>query len=112
MKQKEELALKQLELMTENNRKAYQRIQELETENRQLFEQMNKLSEFNDESITLVHALRVQVRRLEQEKEDLQNEVQITKSEVCTLVGSFLDGSCMFIYLYYFICMVLGFTYR
>jgi len=83
MKQKEEWARKQLESTTENNRKAYQKCQELEAEKRQLSEQMNKLSGLNDENVTLVNVLKAQVRKLEQEKETLQNEVQIAKTEVC-----------------------------
>jgi len=83
LKAKEEWARNQLENTTENRRKAYQRCQELEAENKQLSEQMNKLSGLNDENVILVHALKAQVRKLEQEKETLQNEVQIAKTEVC-----------------------------
>jgi len=56
----------------------------LEAENSQLAEQINRLSGFNDENLTRVNALKAQVRKLEQEKEALQNEVQSAKTEVCT----------------------------
>ena len=82
MKQKEEWVRKQLESTTENSRKAYQKCQELEAEKRQLSEQMNKLSGLNDENVALVNMLKAQVRKLEQEKEALQNEVQSARTEV------------------------------
>ena len=43
---------------------------------------MNKLSRFNDDNITLVNVLQAQVRKQEQEKEALQNEVQSARTEV------------------------------
>jgi len=79
---KEEWTRKQLESMTENSRNVYRRCRELEAEKRQLSEQMNKLSGFNDENVALMNGLYAQVRKLEQEKEALQNEVEIAKTEV------------------------------
>ena len=91
MIQKEEWTQKQLESMTEDSRKVYQKCQHLQTENMQLSEQMKKLSVFNDGNVKLVNMLKAQARKLEQEK---QNEVQIAKTEVCTPVGAFLYVSC------------------
>jgi len=59
-------------------------LEKLEAENSQLSEQIKKLSGFNDENLTQVNALKAQVKKLEQEKEVLQNEVQSAKTEVCT----------------------------
>jgi len=92
MIQKKEWTRKQLESMTEDSRKVYQKCENLQAENMQLSEQMKKLSVFNDHNVTLVNTLKAQARKLEQEK---QNEVQIAKTEVCTPVGSFLYVSCM-----------------
>jgi len=86
MKQKEAWAQKQLELMTESNKRAYQKCQELQTENRQLSEQLTKLSGLNADGNAVINELKAQVRKLEQEKESLQNEVQIAKTEVCIQV--------------------------
>ena len=60
------------------------KLDKLETENLQLSEQISKLSGFNNENLTQVNALKAQVRKLEQEKEVLQNDVQSAKTEVCT----------------------------
>jgi len=81
MKQKEEWTQKQLELMTESNKRAYQKCQELQTENRQLSEQLTKLSGLNADGNAVINELKAQVRKLEQGKESLQNEVQIAKTE-------------------------------
>ena len=84
MIQKEESARKQLESIGGSSRTAFHNCQELEAENKKLSEQMMKLSGFSADSIALTNELKAQIRRLEQEKEALQNEVQITKTEVCT----------------------------
>jgi len=81
--QKVELTQKQLESMTGSSRKSDQKCQELEAEKRQFCEQMNKLSGLNNENVTLINGLKAKVRKLEQEKEALQNEVQIAETEVC-----------------------------
>ena len=80
---KEEWARKQVESTTANNRKVFQRSRELEKENRQLGKQLVKLSGFNAETTTQVNDMRVQVRKLEEEKEALQNELQVAMAEVC-----------------------------
>ena len=57
-----------------------------DSENRQLTEQIKKLSGFSDELTTLVNTLQTNVKKLEGEKAALQNEVQIAKTKVCTYV--------------------------
>ena len=54
----------------------------VDSENRQLIEQIEKLSGFSDELTTLVNTLQTNVKKLEGEKAALQNEVQIAKTEV------------------------------
>ena len=44
---------------------------------------MEKLSELTADSTTLVNNLKAQVRKLEEEKEALQNEGQIAGTTVC-----------------------------
>ena len=88
MKLKEEWARKQLELMTESNKRAYQKCRELQTENKQLSQQLTKLSGLNADGNAVINELKAQVRKLEQEKESLQNEVQIAKTEVCMSMHS------------------------
>lgn len=56
---------------------------EVKAVSRQLSEQMNRISELNDDSVKQINELKAQVRKLEEEKETLQNEVQIA---VCTLI--------------------------
>ena len=58
----------------------------LELGNRQLSEQLNKLSGLNAHGNALVNELKAQVRKLEQEKESLKNEIQIAKIEVCMYI--------------------------
>lgn len=59
----------------------------------QLSQQTKKLSGFNDDESTLINELKTQVRRLEEEKETLQNEVQIAKAEVYIYRLALLDLS-------------------
>lgn len=92
MIQTEELARKQLESMTENNERAHQKCQQLEAENKQLTEQIGKLGGASADESALLNQLLHQTKKLEQEKETLQNEVQIAKTEVCTYNYCF---SCM-----------------
>ena len=80
---KDECARRQLDSMTEDSRNAHQKCQEVEAESKQISEQMKKLSRYNNDNIALYNKSKAQVRRLEQEKEALQNEVQIAKAEVC-----------------------------
>ena len=80
---KEEQAQKQLESMKGSSRKSHQKCHQLERENRQLSEQMKKLSGFEAGSTTLINNLKAEVRELGIEKETLQNEVQVVKIEVC-----------------------------
>ena len=77
MKQKEESARKQV---TENSRKE---CRDLQAENKLLSEQVTKLNGLNDDNIALLNEVKAQARKLEQEKEALQNEVQSAKTEVC-----------------------------
>jgi len=56
--------------------------EQFDSENRQLTEQIKKLSGFSDELTALVNNLNTQVKKLEGEKAALQNEVQIAKTEV------------------------------
>ena len=58
----------------------------LDSENRQLTEQVKKLSGFCADLNTLANTLQTQVKKLEGEKAALQNEVQIAKTEVHTHV--------------------------
>ena len=88
MKQKEEWAQKQLGLMTQSNKRAHQRCHELWTENKQLSQKLNKLSGLNADGNAVINELKAQVRKLEQEKESLQNEIQIAKTEVCMSMHS------------------------
>lgn len=81
--QETQWAQKQLESKKEDSRNAYQKCQELEAENKQLSEKLRKLSGFNNTNIELYNVSKAQVRKLEKEKEYLQNEVQIAKTEVC-----------------------------
>ena len=82
--QKEELARKQLESMTESNERAHQKCQQLEAENKQLTEQISKVGGASADETALLNQLSHQTKKLEQEKEALQNEVQIARTEVCT----------------------------
>ena len=59
----------------------------------QLSEQVKKMNRFNNENITLVNVSRAQARRLEQEKEALQNQVQISKPEVSVYMWRRCDSS-------------------
>ena len=54
-----------------------------DSENRQLTEHVKKLSGFSGELNTLVNMLQTNIKKLEGEKEALQNEVQIAKTKVC-----------------------------
>ena len=74
--------------MTESNKRAYQKCRELQTENKQLSQQLTKLSGLNADGNAVINELKAQVRNLEQEKESLQNEVQIAKTEVCMSMHS------------------------
>lgn len=56
---------------------------EVKAVTRQLSEQMNRISELNDDSVKQINELKAQVRKLEEEKETLQNEVQIAKTVMC-----------------------------
>ena len=58
--------------------------EEFDSENRQLTEQIKKLSVSNTELTTVVNTLQTQVKGLVGDKEALQNEVQVVKTEVCT----------------------------
>ena len=87
---KEELAQKQLESMKGSNKEAHQKCQELEAENKQLTEQISKLGGASADESALINQLLHQAKKLEQEKETLQNEVQIAKTEVCTYNFCFL----------------------
>ena len=58
--------------------------EEFDSENRQLTEQIEKLSVSNTELTTVVNTLQTQVKGLVGDKEALQNEVQVVKTEVCT----------------------------
>ena len=58
--------------------------EEFDSKNRQLTEQIKKLSVCNAELTTVVNTLQTQVKGLVGEKEALQNEVQVVKTEVCT----------------------------
>ena len=57
--------------------------EQFESENRQLTEQIKKLSGFSADLNTLVNTLQIKVKKLEGEKETLQTEVQVAKTEVC-----------------------------
>ena len=72
--------------------------EQFESENRKLTEQIKKLNGFSGDLNTLVNTLQSQIRMLEGEKEALQNEVQIAKTEVC------MCGLTLFIY---FPCIML-----
>ena len=77
----------QLQAQLEEVKQTKDSARKLELENRQLSERLNKLCA---DGKTIINVLKAQVRRLEQEKESLQNEVQIAKTEVCTAsVSSF-----------------------
>ena len=80
--QNEESAQKLLESVTEKSRQTCQKCRELQAENKQLAEQLMKLIGLDDDNVALVNEMKAQVRRLEQEKESLQNEAQIAKTEV------------------------------
>ena len=56
--------------------------EQFDSENRQLTEQIKKLSGFSADLNTLVNTLQTKVKKLEEEKETLQNEVQVAKTEV------------------------------
>ena len=56
--------------------------EQFDSENRQLAEQIKKLSGFSDDLNTLANTLQTKIRMLEREKEALQNEIQIAKTEV------------------------------
>ena len=71
----------QLQAQLEEVKQTKDSARKLELENRQLSERLNKLSA---DGKTIINLLKAQVRRLEQGKESLQNEVQIAKTEVCT----------------------------
>ena len=73
---------KQLESMKESIRKSLKRHQ-LERENRQLSEQIKKLSSFEAGATTLINNLKAEVKELGKVNETLQNEVQVVKIEVC-----------------------------
>ena len=83
MIQKEESARKQLESIGGSSRKAFLKCQQLEAENKKLSEQMKKLSELSADSNALSNDLKAHIRKLEEEKEALQNEVQIAGTTVC-----------------------------
>ena len=93
---KEEWARKQLESTTENSRKVYQKNHELEKENRQLGKQLAKLSGFNAETNLQFNDMKTQIRKLKEEKEVLQNELQVAKAEVCDVYKNF-DVSCLIV---------------
>ena len=57
--------------------------EQFESENRKLTEQIKKLNGFSVDLNTLVNTLKAQIRMLEGEKEALQNEIQVAKTEVC-----------------------------
>ena len=56
--------------------------EQFDSENRKLAEQIKKLSGFSADLNTLVNTLQTKVKKLEGEKETLQNEVQAAKTEV------------------------------
>ena len=56
--------------------------EQFDSENRQLTEQIKKLSGFSADLNALVNTLQTKVKKLEEEKETLQNEVQVAKTEV------------------------------
>ena len=60
--------------------------EQFDSENRQLTAQIKKLSGFSADLNTLVNTLQTNVKKLEREKEALQDEVQIAKTEVHTHV--------------------------
>ena len=70
----------QLQAQLEEVKHTKDSARKLELENRQLSERLNKLSA---DGKTIINVLKAQVRRLEQGKEPLLNEVQIAKTEVC-----------------------------
>ena len=57
--------------------------EEFDSESRQLTGQIKKLSVCNAELTIVVNTLKTQVKRLVEEKEAFQNEVQVVKTEVC-----------------------------
>ena len=59
-----------------------EKCQELELKNRHLSEELSEIVKLNADENGLINELKAQVRKLEQEKESLQNEVQIVKAEV------------------------------
>jgi len=59
-----------------------EKCQELELKNRHLSEELSEIVKLNADENGLISELKAQVRKLEQEKESLQNEVQIVKAEV------------------------------
>ena len=72
-------AYNQLQAQLEEVKQTQDSARMLELENRQLSERLNKLSADRN---AVINEMKTQVRRLEQEKESLQNEVQIAKTEV------------------------------
>ena len=87
----EEMELKrQLELM-----KKSEKVRMLELQKRELTEQVKKLSEFTADRSVVIEGLTAQVRKLKQEKEALQNELQIARAEVCIHRLSLLYLSCV-----------------
>ena len=65
-----------------------EKCQELELKNRHLSEELSEIVKLNADENGLINELKAQVRKLEQEKESLQNEVQIAKTEVCMSMHS------------------------
>ena len=59
-----------------------EKFQELELRNRQLSEQLSEIVKLNADENAVINELKTQVRKLQQAKEALQNEVQIMKAEV------------------------------
>ena len=58
--------------------------EELELKHKTISEQLREILKLNADGNAEIIALKAQVRRLEQEKEVLQNEAQIAKTEVHT----------------------------
>ena len=87
----EEMELKrQLELMEKS-----EKVRMLELQKRELTEQVKKLSEFTADWSVVIEGLTAQVRKLKQEKEALQNELQIMRTEVCIRKSSLFDLLCI-----------------
>ena len=56
--------------------------EELELKHKTISEQLREILKLNADGNAVINEMKAQVRRLEQEKEVLQNEAQIAKTEV------------------------------